>query len=252
MKNSIMLIALTMLVSCGFYTQTTSGKEYLKKHNSTNASPEQGDKNFDQELIKAANVEPSLTFPARIGLARIDGGQLSAVPGDEIELWMKTAENLGTDFGEFVPLSPLVASAVNSEVAAIDRVDSVMQKIRLGAARQHMDAVLIYEAYSSVDETSNILSIANLTIIGGYLLPSKQLTTEGYGNAMLIDVLSGYPYGTINTSVPKNETTASAWGWGSDKHEAADKIKLQVTRNLTIEAEAMFKKLRTELHGTGQ
>ncbi len=249
MKNYIFaLLAVAVLSGCDSYTQTSSGKDYLAKHGMLAANTEANSKDFNQELIKAASVEPMLTFPARIGLAHIQGGDLSAISGEEAELWMKTGQNLGKDFGEFIPLSPLVANAVSGEVAAKDRVDAVMKKIRLGAARQHMDAVLVYETYSSVDKKSNLLAIANLTIIGGYLLPSQQVTTQGYGNAMLIDVMNGYPYGTVNAIVPKDESLSSSWGWGSDdRKETSEKIKLKVTEKLSTEAEDMFKRLRMEL-----
>lgn len=249
MKNYILgLLAVAVLSGCDSYTQTTSGKDYLAKHGVLATNSDGNAKDFRQELIKAASVEPTLTFPARIGLAYIENGDLSAISGEEAELWMKTGQNLGKDFGEFVPLSPLVANAVSGEVAAKDRVDAVMKKIRLGAARQHLDAVLVYETYSSFDKKSNLLAIANLTIIGGYLLPSQQVTTEGYGNAMLIDVMNGYPYGTVKSIIPKEESLASSWGWGSDdRKETSDKIKLKVTEKLSTETEEMLKRLRMEL-----
>lgn len=252
MKNYVLaLAAILMLGGCSYAAQTTSGKDYLARHGmqAANAQANAGATaaNFDQQLVSAANVEPTLTFPARIGLARIEAGHLSAVPGEEAELWIKAKQGLGSDFGEFVPLSPLVASMVSSEVNSGNRVENVMKQIRLGAARQHLDAVLVYETYSSVDKDSNLLAIADLTIIGGFILPAHQIKTEGYGDAMLIDVMSGYPYGTIETSIPKDEKAASAWGWGSDEDKMSEQIKLKVTEKLVTEAEEMFKRVRMEL-----
>lgn len=243
----IVLLAVAMLGGCDPQIQTTSGGDYLARHGVGSMSADPKEKDFHKELVKAAGVEPTLTFPARIGLARIDGGNLSAVPGEEAEFWMKAGENLGREFGEFIPLSPLIASAVSSEVDSIDHVDSTMKRIRLGAARQHLDAVLVYETYSSVDKKSNLLAIANVTIIGGYLVPSQLVTTEGYGNAILMDVMSGYPYGTVSATVPKDESLSSSWGWGSDKSATTDKIRLQVTEKLSVQAEEMVRKLRVGL-----
>lgn len=107
--------------------------------------------------------------------------------------------------------------------------------------------MLVYETYSSIDKKNNILAIANLTIIGGYLLPSQQVTTKGYGNAMLIDVMNGYPYGTVNSIVPKDESLSSSWGWGNTHKETSEKISLQVTSKLSEETEVMLKRLRAEL-----
>ncbi|MDO8288128.1 MAG: hypothetical protein Q7T44_02810 [Parvibaculum sp.] len=257
MKN--ILIALSVcgvLAACSATTQTTSGSDYLARHGyQSAAAPATAVKSetFDQALIKAANVEPTLTFPARIGLARISRGSLSSVSGAEAEVWSKAGAELGASYGTFVPLSPLVAAAASAEYEQTvnqyeDRAAMVMRQIRLGAARQHLDAVLVYETYSSSDEKSNLLEIANLTIIGGFILPSQQVTLEGYGTAMLIDVMSGYPYGAIEATVPKERHLASAWGWGNDSYATNNaKISLAVTGKLAKETTGMFKQLRMEL-----
>ncbi len=80
---------------------------------------------------------------------------------------------------------------------------------QLGAARQYLDAVLIYEVFSRENSESNILTVRILTIIGGYILPSKAVAIEGFANALLIDVLQAYPYGTASATLDKKEMTTS-------------------------------------------
>lgn len=121
-----------------------------------------------------------------------------------------------------------------------------MNKIRLGAARQHLDAVLVYEVYSRENSDSNFLSIGNLTIIGAYLLPSKAVSTEGFANAMLIDVIQGYPYGTAEATLDKSEMT-STFGERNKKEQLSVEIKTEVTIKLVEEVEDMFKDLQLEL-----
>jgi hypothetical protein len=197
-------------------------------------------------------VEPVLRFPARIGLARVDRGSLTVIPMEEADRWSKAEDRLGNSFGEFVPVNPMVANmAVSaSGYSPAERGPGIIDVIRLGAARQHLDAVLIYEVVTKESEHANILSAANTTILGGYILPSERHDTEGFGNALLIDVVQGYPYGTLTTTVKKQSRSASAWGWGSksgDGEALSQKIKAQAAHQLADETYDLFTDLRTKL-----
>jgi hypothetical protein len=236
------------LTACETTTQTTSGEAYLARHGESTTA-EKG--SFEDQLRQAARVEPTLNFPARIGLARIDGGQLIAVPGAEAQAWQAVREHLGNNFGEFVPINPLVAKlasqAVNYNNAG--RGMETINQIRLGAARQHLDAVLIYEAYSKTDTKSTILSIADLTIVGAYLVPSKVATSQGFATALLIDVMQGYPYGTAQVTTDKETKLSTRWGWGSKDgwRDGDDEEKTKAVFALAPEVEAMLQKLQIEL-----
>jgi len=266
MKRALIILALAVaLTGCESTVQTTSGKEYLSQYkyvpvtpsmkvaSSTDPTKTEDIKSIDQHIREVAAVEPILKFPARIGLARIDGGALTNIPVEEAGNWNAAREKLGNAFGEFIPVNTMVATMVAGEIRSSGRdegVNSVIDVIRLGAARQHLDAVLIYEVLSKENSRSNILTVANASIIGGYLLPSKMYDAEGMGNAILIDVVQGYPYGTLNTVVGKQSRVSSSWGWGSDSGDSdafSRKIKTQAAKQLSDEAYDMFMKLRTEL-----
>ena len=51
------------------------------------------------------------------------------------------------------------------------------------------------------------LNLADLTIIGAYLFPSRVVRARGYASALLVDVRNGYPYGTA-AAVVKDGTLA--------------------------------------------
>ncbi|MFH1158762.1 MAG: hypothetical protein V1721_07800 [Pseudomonadota bacterium] len=266
MKHTITfcLIALT-LAGCSTTVQTTSGEGYLSQYKyvpiassasvvpATDGSNVEQVKSIDQRVREVAAVEPILKFPARIGLARIDNGTLTLIPSEEMTGWEKTREKLGESYGEFIPVNPIVARMVadsNRSMRYADRVDGIISTIRLAAARQHLDAVLIYEVLAKESQHSNILSAANVSIIGAYILPSKQQEVEGLGNALLIDVIQGYPYGTATTVVEKKTRMVSSWGWGSDysdKTDFANIVKMQAGKQLSEEAYDMFVKVRVEL-----
>lgn len=248
------------LIACEHATQTTSGREYLssveqyKRNTAQNAMA--ADSDMSDLLKQVASVEPTLRFPARIGLARVDKGQLTNIPAAEIEAWMTSKENLGKEFGEFIPVSPLIAQMVTQSVNFYGGEKpygnrDVISEIRLAAARQHLHAVLIYEVYSKSEESKNVLAVADWTIIGGYILPSRMEKADGYAKAMLIDVIQGYPYGTAEHIVTNKKSMSSSWGWGSehryDGSKLGDAVKTQAAVELTTEVEAMFKELKEKL-----
>ncbi|OIN85464.1 MAG: hypothetical protein AUJ12_09125 [Alphaproteobacteria bacterium CG1_02_46_17] len=210
-------------------------------------------KSIDQIVREVAAVEPVLKFPARIGLARIDGGSLTNLTQDDANAWKEMQNKLGSSFGEFIAINPLVAKMVQGYVNDRGygyRVQSVIDNIRLAAARQHLDAVLIYEVMSKENRSTNILAVANMSIIGGYILPSKSAEVEGLGNAILIDVIQGYPYGTMHTIVDKQSRLSSSWGWGSDsadRERFANAIKSQAAQQLADQSYDMFIKLQAAL-----
>lgn len=266
MKPLFAALAFTVIVlsACSRTTQTTSGQEYLAQYKHVPAAgpvrltKQDADvevdevKSMDQRIREAAAVEPVLKFPARIGLARVDNGALTVLPMEEADSWNKAATRLGKSFGEFVPVNPMIAQMVadNDSTRYSRRAGDIIDVIRLGAARQHLDAVLVYEVTSKESEHSNILSAANVTILGAYVLPSARHDAEGLGNALLIDVVQGYPYGTLTAVVDKKSRMASAWGWGSkhgDREAFAQKIKAQAAQQLAEESYDLFNDLRSTL-----
>jgi len=59
------------------------------------------------------------------------------------ESWRDAAESLGPSFGTFIPVSPLIANSV-SHMDSREKT-TVIDHIRRGAARQHLDYVIAYE-----------------------------------------------------------------------------------------------------------
>ena len=195
------------LSACSHYIQDSSGREYVNRSlELPGETPQQrADTDaFRAQIRKAANVEPGLRFPARIGIARIDRGEISAIPPAEAEAWLKLSERLGPRFGQFVPISPLIAELVAGEQREAERrgrydrasLADTIRKLRLGAARQHADIVLIYEVAGTSKDNATFLSAADLSIVGMFIVPSRHLKAEGFASALLLDVRNGYPYGT--------------------------------------------------------
>jgi hypothetical protein len=149
------------LTACGNTIQTTSGRDYLSHYPPAQTYPTQAHdyKNIDAEVAKVAAIEPNLQFPARIGIVKLERGEIANMSQEEGNTWFEAAQRLGKSFGEFVPVSPLIAEMVTDKKSAGTPLQNIIRKVRLGAARQHLDVVLLYEVYGKSESHSNILSI---------------------------------------------------------------------------------------------
>jgi len=257
MQRTVTAFVLALLLgACSHYVQTTSGADYLDNYS---ADP-QVIAAMDPQVKAAAGVEPVLSFPARLGLARIANGRISPIPADEARLWMEFAE-ANEDLGELVPISPLLAAfAVGDTREAAPAVAAgnchgcgqglveIVQAIRIGAARQHVDAVLIYEIGVSSSNDFNPLAIADVTIIGMAVLPGRDLQARSVAEAILIDVRNGYPYGTAAAVADRSRMHPTV---GSDAKEKAmrEDVAAEAIAQLIPEVQAMVVELKAGLAG---
>lgn len=197
-----------LLTACESYVQSTSGEDYLARYDGSYTPTAGTGSDVDADVRKIAAVEPDIRFPARIGLARIENGQLISVPADEAYIWQELAADLGPLYGEFVPVSPLIANMVRPSTELSknrhwrDPANAIAD-IRRGAARQHIDYVLAYEVGSSTAEKANALALADLTVIGMFVLPSRTVDVEASASGILLDVRNGYPYATVTAHAEK-------------------------------------------------
>lgn len=260
-RFGVCLAFVFLLAACSTYTQTTSGKAYLKRYTQQAELAGAGGAAMDSGIRAAADVEPLLTFPARLGLARIDDGRISPIPPVEAERWMALAQRLGPDWGEFVPISPLVMALAggssgycreyysykHSRHNYTECLNQSVRDIRRGAARQHVDAVLIYETFATTESTSNPLAISKLALIG-FFLPTENVESDGFAQAVLLDVRNGYTYGFASAQVEDAAFTLSSW---ANEDEAAGsteyKAKIAAAVELVPEVETMMRDLRTQL-----
>jgi hypothetical protein len=269
---STILVAAALMAGCSPITQTSSGRAYLENYPAAaelavqktgKADNAYALHDIDQEVQQVAAIEPQLRLPARIGLAKIDNGRLAQIPAAEVIAWRNGAKRLGANFGEFVPVSPLIAEIVagfgrksrcernGNNCYADSLLFDTVRKIRLGAARQHLDAVLIYESFGVSHQKGNALSTLNFTIIGAFALPGEDISVRAIASALLIDVRNGYPYGTVSKSLETDKITPSA---GSRAARLAEEraTRAEAILALVPEVEKMFRKLRPELAALDQ
>ena len=163
MKNAFIrlsLIASLVLVSIGCQSsvQTTSRRQYLNQYEELDL-PTRKAGSIDEEVGKIASVEPTLRFPARIGIAKLYNGRISNLTVEEVEGWEKAKEEMGSGFGEFIPSSMIRDLAYTApdrkKGEKLQKLRKIFRKVRLGAARQHLDYVLLYEVFSETKTTSS-------------------------------------------------------------------------------------------------
>ena len=240
-----------LLAACSNATQTTSGSDYLKRY-ADQVGPETAAA-LDPAIREAAAFEPALAFPARIGVARIEDGRFTPIPPAEAAAWAGLAKRLGPEFGELMPVSPLVMVIAGATAGQHCRdhiycLQQTVRDIRIAAARQHLDVVLIYEVFGNSRSKSNPLAVTKLALVGFFLAPTENIAADGFAQAVLIDVRNAYTYGyasvaaeraalALSTSVNKAENTVAVL---RDAETAA-------TLKLVDEVEAMARRLRIEL-----
>lgn len=205
LKSLTAAAALITLAACETSLQTTSGADYLARYDSSYTTANQVTADIDDQVRQIAAIEPNLIFPARIGLARIERGRLTTLPEHDARAWQEQVEKMGDTYGEFVPVSPLIADMVSvPSNASSNQAADVIAHIRRGAARQHLDYVLVYEVGASRSEKSNALSLADLTIIGMFVLPTRTIDVEATASGLMLDVRTGYPYATLTTHADRS------------------------------------------------
>jgi hypothetical protein len=234
------------LGGCGYTVQTKSGKAWLA------ASPPEtiANNDMDQAVRKVAAVEPTLRFPARIGIARLGAGGLMAPSAEEIDVWAEMSKQLGRSYGEFVPVSPLIAEMLEPDLPASSMYSPArrgLDEIRLAAARQHIDAVLIYEVDATADSERTPLSLADWTVLGAFFLPLHQTKACGVAQAMLIDVRNGYPYGTVQSIAEDDFQRTPLLRETLTESELRDTMRIAAVQKLGHEAEDMLRDLKNRL-----
>ena len=251
MKNRTIQVTLLILLSIALIgcqshsVQITSGKEYLSNYADYNAF-EMNASNLNEEVRLIADIEPSIKFPSRIGLVKLFNGRITNLSPEEVEAWEDAKSTMGSKFGVFIPVSPLIAEMVytprNTSTKSKIKSSEIFRKIRLGAARQHLDQVLVYEVFSETKTTKLASSVANWTIVGGYFVPSRAIETTGFANALLIDVRNGYPYGTASATLNASEFSASQ-NYRDKSRNLTDVNQIATVIKLIPEVQLMMEKL---------
>jgi hypothetical protein len=229
--------------ACTSSTQISSGADYLKRAETAGAV-------LDEEFKALASIEPILTFPARIGIARIEKGALTDIPQEELTRW---AGAFDEDGNTYVPVNLFITDLVAPEGSATpdlaSRRRSIIERLKLSGARQHMDAILVYEVRTASERRANGLALANLSIIGMFIAPGSEVSSSAVASGLLFDVRNGYPYAQLTVTADEREIAPLAYAGDRKIDVEARSITIAV-ENLSNEAADVMHSLKTELATT--
>ena len=183
----IFVLALTV-AGCDATVQTTSGRDYVAAAGGQ----------IDPTIAAIASVEPNLHFPARIGVARIVNDRLTLPTAPEIALFEQAIA--GRTYGTFVPVNPQISDLLRNVPVPTQLngrpqyVTDVNQLVRMTAARQHLDYVLIYKVGA---RGARVRSPFGLDDIRGTTIATPDADVTGIVQAVFLDVRNGYPYAAL-------------------------------------------------------
>jgi hypothetical protein len=240
------------LPGCMASTQTSSGADYLARYPvmggvSAAAAPTS---DLHAAVRQAADIEPTAQFPMKICLARIAGfGGLTDLPADELPLWGAVEQKLGSGYGEFAVLNPLIASfaAVNYVSPKTESMGSrLAAEVRLGAAREHCDTAFLYEPQANANSSDTPLQLLNWTVVGYFLVPSTGVKAQGSASGLLIDVRTGYPYAQL-TGTSKSEIFTTGNSRGDAMRNRVDMARVSAVADMVDKVPGALAALRETL-----
>lgn len=231
-------------------SQSTTGDDQLGRF-AAEAAVAKGQA-IDPAARRAILSEPALRFPARIGLARLETGAVSAVPQGEADAWLAMVQDLGPGWGELVPIGPLEVALIAAPGNGVadcrpdgpgtrspcDPSDSavLLGDIRRAAARQRLDAVLIYEVVGESRHGADPSAVGELAPVSALLRLIAAGGPAGHAQGVLMDARHGAVYGFA----------ASGTADGTDDGPSGERAGTAVAA-LARETGMMLRELRIEL-----
>ena len=101
----------------------------------------------------------------------------------------------------------------------------------------------MYEVGSSSREKSNAVSLADLTIVGMFVLPTRNVDVEASASGLLLDVRNGYPYATLTGHAEKSSLSRVVSSQ-STRRDLADTAEERAVADLAGEVAGTLKGLR--------
>jgi len=188
-------------------------------------------------------AEAPLQLPARIGIARIANGAIVDIPPGELHAWEFLHERFTPAMGELVPINRLVVGLAAPPPAGVNNgpamIQHIVQRLRQSAARQRVDAVLIYEVAQETDTNATRWTLLDLTGVGA-LLGTSRSHAVAHASAVLVDVRTGAVCGAV-TATSANETGAGPYPVFEEKlYDQRERVNVHATFNLLPQIEAVI------------
>lgn len=193
----------------------------------------------DSDIRRVQQLKPQLSLPFRLGIYLIDRPKTSWTEKDRVHF-----VRLGRKLEEAGICSDVV---LISGITAPDGSDYSwgrkynLRPIRLAAARHGADAVLVVDGAFEVDRYLNPLSLFNITIVGGWIIPGSQRDALYLMRAAMWDVGNEYLYITAQSEGEGNKAAPS---FVVEDEPAVNEAKQKALFDLTEELLKRAKRLK--------
>jgi hypothetical protein len=186
----------------------------------------------DQDLRAYYQIKPAASFPATVAVVRVqDSGYQSYsyhMPSQG-RFSVITTRDIEADraFDNVKALSGL-AHIVPIGRMLVKPSPNTVKDLRMPAARLHADMLLVYTVDTSF--TVDGRELGPLAIISLGLIPNKKAHVTATVSGMLVDVRTGFIYGTAEAT-DLQEQRATIWSTG----QAIDTARLKAEKNAFVE-----------------
>ncbi|MEL0169308.1 MAG: hypothetical protein VW877_14395 [Pseudomonadaceae bacterium] len=195
---SLLALGLAILQGCATYTTPAAGVNMSTLG--------------DDDIVELMALEPAAHFPARLAMVRVQSPGYRSL----------TADSYGTGSFSVVTTRDVESEDDIQRIAALDNVAAVapitrlilpqelntIKDLRLGAARLKADLLLIYTLDTRFNVESTSLGPLSAVTLG--FLPNKEAFVSATTSALLVDVRTGFIYGTAESSARESQR-ASVW-----------------------------------------
>ncbi len=235
MKRFVLAACLLMLGACSTYTTPGAGVSLAAIS--------------DVDIAEAMSRQPAITFPARLAVARVAAVGYRSGSNDSIgsgAYAIVTTRDIETDasFNRLGAMPRIAAIAPVSRLLVPANLGST-HDLRTAAAQLRADVILIYTIDTRFRTESAQLGPLQTIALG--FLPSEKAVVNATCAFMIIDVRTGFVYGTGETTATEDQRS-NIWGSSSAIETARLKAEQRAYEDSLAEVEKLWASIVAE-HG---
>ncbi|NJC40305.1 hypothetical protein GGQ87_000563 [Brevundimonas alba] len=214
MKKLVLLACVALL--CGCSTYTTPGAGVSLAAISEN----------DGDIAAAFQREPAITFPARLAVARVAAPGYRSGSNNSVgtgAFGIVTTRDIETDesFARLGAMPQVLAVAPVSRLLVPANLGTT-RDLRAAAAQLRADALLVYTIDTRFRTES--ADVGPLQTIALGFLPTRKAVVNATCAFMVIDVRTGFVYGTGETTATEDQRSNL---WGSEQAIEAARLRAE-------------------------
>lgn len=146
----------------------------------------------DAEIAKVESLKPQASFPCRIAV--------HLAPANGSWRWTPADKALLDDVGRRLKASGVATDVFTMSQMTIPSSDKGLDfgALRVAAAKHGADLLLIIQGSGQSNTTKNVMWPANLTVLGGFVVPGSTCDATFTVAASVIDVRNGFLYAGVD------------------------------------------------------